>query len=125
MRIGIPMVDGALSQHFGQMDRLAVYEVSGGKVQSKQIYVRESAEGCHRLPRWIKSLGVQRVLVGGLGQGALNGLVGRGIEVGSAAGSSDEIDEVMATYLESGVVDEVRVCQGHGEGECNGEGHNH
>jgi ATP-binding protein involved in chromosome partitioning len=70
MIIAVPLVSGKLSLHFGHCDSFAVMDVdSEGNVVSKNELIPPPHEP-GVLPAWLHSLGVQHVIVGGMGSRA-------------------------------------------------------
>ena len=122
MRVAVPLKQGIFSRHFGQSDAVAIYDVDFENKQILSQSVQErTVDGCSGLPNWFAELNVNRVLVAGLGQGALNGLTMRNIEVVAAA-RHDNPDEVIAAHLEAPSQKEPNVCAGHSH---HGHGHDH
>ncbi len=122
MRIAIPMKEGIFSRHFGQSDAFAVYDMSddGASISGKAVHGRGSG-GCESLPKWIAELGVNRILVAGIGGGAIEGLAREGIEIMPAA-DLDKPDDVLAAHLKAPQSGEVTSCSEHGH---HGHGHQH
>ena len=94
MRIAIPIANGRLCAHFGHCDRFAVLDVDDkGAVTS----AREETPPPHEpgvLPSWLKSLGVEHVIAGGMGSRAQGLFFEYGITV--TVGVSDQPPEVLA-----------------------------
>jgi len=124
MRIAIPLKDGIFSRHFGQSDAFAVYEVSDDTDTAHQPQVHNRGSGgCESLPNWIASLGVNRVLVAGIGGGAIQGLAHEGIEIMPAV-DLDQPDDVLAMHLKNPQAGDVAPCSAHGH-HHNGHQHRH
>ena len=125
MRIAIPLKNGIFSRHFGQSDAVAIYEVN---VETKRVVCQEiqsrNCEGCQGLPNWFAELNINRVLVAGLGQGALNGLTARHIEVTSAP-RHDNPDEIIKAYLADSTYKAPNVCAGHSHSHGHDHDHDH
>ena len=70
-RIAVPVVNGVLSSHFGHCQVFYIADVENGKVIGEQDLVPPPhAPGV--IPRWLSKEGVNVVLVGGIGQKAVN-----------------------------------------------------
>lgn len=70
-KIAVPVVNGILSAHFGHCQHFYIADVIDGEI--KQI--TEEVPPPHEpgvIPSWLRSKGVNTVLVGGVGQKAVN-----------------------------------------------------
>ena len=134
MKIAVTYDNGNIFQHFGRTENFKVYDVEDGKVVSSQI-IGSNGIGHGALAVLLAEGGVQVLICGGLGGGALNALESAGIEV--CAGASGSCDEAVEAYLKGELVDtgancdhhdhhhgEEEGCCGHGdeEGGCCGGG---
>ncbi|QQE10370.1 hypothetical protein JD969_12765 [Planctomycetota bacterium] len=121
MRIAVPLKNGIFSRHFGKSDAVAIFDVN---VETKRVTCQEiqsrNCDGCQGLPNWFAELNINRVLVAGLGQGALNGLLARNIDVSSAP-RHDNPNDVINAYLADPTPKQPKVCAGH----SHGHGHDH
>ncbi|MDN5290718.1 MAG: hypothetical protein PWQ06_957 [Anaerophaga sp.] len=70
-KIGIPVVNGILSAHFGHCQYFLIAVVVDGKVKDVIEEVPPPYEP-GVIPSWLSSKGVNTVLVGGIGQKAVN-----------------------------------------------------
>ncbi len=70
-KIAIPVVNGLLSSHFGHCHFFFIAEVVDGEVKQTQEVIPPPHEP-GVIPRWLSDLGVNVVLVGGIGQKAIN-----------------------------------------------------
>jgi predicted Fe-Mo cluster-binding NifX family protein len=116
---------GGVSAHFGHTPYFVVAEVAGGKVVSTRVVASPGhGEGCS-MPQFVQTLGVQALIVGGLGGGAASRLEAFGIAVfGGTAGSAGEALQAWADgKLGAGAVG----CSGHGAegGGSHSCGHHH
>jgi len=104
-KIAIPLLDNILCSHFGHSQQFAVFETDGDKIVKKEY----SAPPPHEqgtIPRWLNELGVTDVIVGGIGQRAIQILIDNKINVyyGVVQKPSEElIDEFLRGSLEAGV----------------------
>ena len=82
MRIAIPMSDGEFCPHFGRSTQVLLCEVDPAdrRIDRPRTLDRPHA-GCDSLPGWLAELAVDRVLAGGIGGGAQQGLAQRGIAI--------------------------------------------
>ena len=80
MRIAIPYEDGVVCQHFGKAPQFKIFDVQPqGVVES--VVIDSEASGHEALAEFLAAQGVQAVICGGIGQGALVSLAQSGIDV--------------------------------------------
>lgn len=126
MRIAVTYENGEVFQHFGHTEQFKVYEVEDGKVVSSEV-VGNDGQGHHALAGLLAGKGIDVLICGGIGGGAVNALTQAGIEL--CAGQSGNTDEVVEKYLNGELENTGANCDHHhGEGhECghhhHGEGH--
>jgi predicted Fe-Mo cluster-binding NifX family protein len=130
MKIAIPTKDGAFNAHFGQSTAFWICDVLGDPptiTQSHELQVPANG-GCGAIPLVLSQAGVELVLAGGMGAGALQNLKRVGIEAltGVAGGTPEQI---VLDHL-AGKLDRTnQLCQQHGHGHHGhghqGHGHHH
>lgn len=125
MKIAVPTRNGKVDDHFGHCDHYTIYTV-----ENKQIISREelpSPQGCgckSGIAADLQQMGVEVMLVGSMGAGALNKLQACGIKV--VRGCMGDIESVVNGYLLGFVLDSGIGCAGHGEDhECGNHSHEH
>lgn len=103
VKIAIPVVDGCLSAHFGHCEEFAILEVDReeGKVVSKSVH-RAPPHEPGSLPRWLRDLGADVIIAGGIGQRAQQLLAQDGITV--LVGAPAETPEQLASAYLSGTL---------------------
>ena len=99
MKIAVPVVDGRLHGHFGGARQFAIVEVD----QPKRLTLRTSLLDAppHQpglFPRWLSTKGVQVVIVGGIGQRAIDILAQEGIQVTTGIPETP-LDLIISAYL--------------------------
>jgi predicted Fe-Mo cluster-binding NifX family protein len=116
-------LEGEVSGHFGHSPFFAVAEVSGPLVVSVRVVPSpgHGAGGCS-MPQFVRSLGAQALVVGGIGAPAAGMLAAAGIEViaGISGNAGDALRALAAGTLARGDA----TCSGHG-GDGHGCGHQH
>jgi len=126
MRIALPLSGGVFSQHFGQSTAFWICDVqqnppaiSGGR----ELPMPE-AGGCGVIPAMLAQAGVNLVIAGGMGAGAVQNLARCGIEVitGVADGTPQQIAQ---EYLAGRLTSTGQVCQHHEAHGRKGHGHAH
>ncbi len=125
MKIAVPTRNGKVDDHFGHCDHYTIYTV-----ENKQIISREelpSPQGCgckSGIAADLQQMGVEVMLAGSMGAGALNKLQACGIKV--VRGCMGDIESVVNGYLLGFVLDSGIGCAGHGEDhECGSHSHEH
>ena len=78
MKIAVTYENGQVFQHFGHTEQFKVYDVQNGAVVSSQI-VDTNGTGHGALAGFLKSLGVEALICGGIGGGARAALDEAGI----------------------------------------------
>ncbi|MBW1931845.1 MAG: NifB/NifX family molybdenum-iron cluster-binding protein [Deltaproteobacteria bacterium] len=110
MRIAIPLAQGKLSLHFGHCDQFAVFEIDD---DTKDIIITSTetppshAPGV--LPQWLRGIGVNAIIAGGMGQRAQQLFAHNGIEVviGAQTGTPHEL---VSAYLQDSLVTGDNIC---------------
>ena len=126
MRIAVTYEEGAIFQHFGHTSQFKVYDVVNGKVIAAQI-VDTNGQGHGALANFLFHGGVDVLICGGIGGGAINALANAGIDL--YPGIDGSADMAVMQYL-AGVLPkrtDVRCSHHdheHGEGhDCGSHGH--
>ncbi|MCB9865856.1 MAG: NifB/NifX family molybdenum-iron cluster-binding protein [Phycisphaerales bacterium] len=105
MKIGISVENGSVSGHFGHCPTFAVYELNdGAEVGAPTIHQAPPHER-GVLPRWLRDLGVDVIVTGGMGRHALAlcGELGMQVILGVAEESpADVVERFRAGVLTSG-----------------------
>jgi len=116
MKIALPTRDGKIDGHFSHCEYFTIIEVNANKeIVSKSVL--ESPQGCgckSNIASTLAQLGVQWMLAGNMGQGAVNVLSSQNINV--VRGCSGDIETVAAEWLKGNVADDPAVCGHH---DCN------
>ena len=78
MRIAVTFENGNVFQHFGHTEQFKLYDVENGSIVKEQVAdTNDSGHGA--LSALLSEWGVDAVICGGIGQGAVNALSERGI----------------------------------------------
>jgi len=118
-------LDGEVSHHFGRCPCYVVAEIKDGAVIETNV-VNNPHFGNHQpgqMPRFIRDLGVDVILAGGMGPKAVDMFHNFGIEV--ATGAVGNVGRVLDAYLRGevkGIVpcshDHPESCGSHGPKNC-------
>lgn len=110
MRIAVTYEDGMVFQHFGHTEQFKVYEVTDGAVTAAEV-IGTNGSGHEALASFLKGLGVDVLICGGIGDGAHDALSEQGIEL--CAGAAGDADKAVAAYLRGDLVDTGVNCDHH------------
>lgn len=87
---------GNVFQHFGKTQYFKVYQIEDGKILSSQV-IDNGGNGHHAIPPYLKSLGVDTLILGNRGQGAIEAIAASGLkELPGITGSADDAAELFA-----------------------------
>ena len=117
MRVAVTYDNGNVFGHFGRTEQFKVYDIEDGKIVNTQI-LDTNGEGCGALAGILNIAGVDALICGGIGGGAVNAVQEAGIKLyAGASGSTDAVVEALI----AGALD------ASGEANCDhhehGEGH--
>jgi len=110
--IALPVKDGKLGQHFGHCDVFHFYtliECSDGlKVQD----VEEKVPPAHEpgiIPQWVAQEGATDIIVGGIGQKAIDIFNQKGVNVLVGAATIN-VDKLISDYIDGVLEVNVNLC---------------
>ena len=119
MRIAVTYENGMIFQHFGKTSQFKLYDVENGKVVNEQVADTLGA-GHGALAGFLKSVGADVLICGGIGGGAQAALNEAGITL--YGGNTGFADDAVAAYLANTLVQNASpTCDHHGHEH--GEGH--
>ena len=115
MRIAIPDNNGEVNQHFGQSKSFSIIDIDD---KHNVLFVENIStaglEHMHEgLADLLKKREVEVVIVGGIGQGAIDGLESRGLKV--LFGASGLVKNVAETFAKGELESKRVVCNHHGD----------
>lgn len=106
-------VTGFVFQHFGRTQYFKIYEIEDGKIVNTQV-IDNGGFGHHDLPPYLKSLGVETLILGNRGQGAIDALDRAGIK--QIAGVTGKADAAAELFVQGKLVGNPDArCNHHGE----------
>lgn len=89
MKIAVTYDNGQVFQHFGHTEMFKIYNIENGKIVNAEI-VDTNGQGHGALAGFLKALGADTLICGGIGGGARNALAEAGIKLfPGAAGDAD------------------------------------
>ncbi|KKM12017.1 diguanylate cyclase [Clostridiales bacterium PH28_bin88] len=112
MRIAIAELNGEVNQHFGQTRRFALLDTKDNRPGPVQYLDASGLQHRHEgLANLLKSAGVETVITGGIGPGAISALEAMGFEV--ITGAAGKIEDVALLYAQGKLVSTGAVCGHH------------
>jgi len=117
MKIAVPSTkENQIDEHFGHCEFYNVFSISESK-EIEDVMIVESPQGCgckSNIASVLAEGGVNLMLAGGIGNGAINVLNQHGIQV--VRGCSGQATEVVKQYLAGSLQDSGESCTAHGHG---------
>ena len=125
MKLAVPTRDGRVDDHFGHCDHYTIYTIENKQVLSREDMPSPQGCGCKSgIAADLQRMGVEVMLAGNMGEGALNKLSSHGIKV--VRGCMGDIDAVVSGYLAGFILDSGVGCAGHGsDHQCGDHAHEH
>lgn len=126
MKIAVTYENGNVFQHFGHTEQFKVYDTAGSEIVTHQV-IPTNGNGHGALAGFLKELGVDTLICGGIGGGARSALAEAGIQLypGASGNADAQVEALLAGTLQ---YDPNTQCSHHGEGHthegsCHHEGH--
>ena len=113
MKIAVTYENGEVFQHFGRTPQFKVYDIENGEVAFSEV-VGTNGTGHGALAGFLKELGAEVLICGGIGGGAQMAMNEAGIRL--FAGASGSADEAVKAFL-AGTLPEI------GEATCDHHEH--
>ena len=110
MKIAVASEGKMVTEHFGHCEGFAVFEAEDNQIKSRQFIPNPG----HRpgfLPVFLHDKGVNVIISGGMGGGAVDIFNEKGIEV--ITGASGEAEEAVNSYLQGSLKSTGSVCHEH------------
>jgi len=102
-------------QHFGKTQNFKIYEIENGTVVKSEV-IDNGGFGHHDLATYLKNLGVEILILGNRGQGAIEALDNAGLK--QLAGITGNPDAAVQAFLNGTLKDNPDAkCNHHGEHE--------
>ncbi len=114
MKIAIASEGKYVAQHFGHCEGFTIIEAENKAVKDKQFVANPG----HRpgfLPNYLNDLGVNVIIAGGMGGGAIEIFNAKGIEV--ITGITGSLEETIEKYLNDTLRSSGSVCHQHQHAE--------
>lgn len=112
MKIAVPTREGVVDNHFGHCDHYTIFTIEGDKIVEQMNLPSPQGCGCKSgIAADLQQLGVEVMLAGSMGAGALNKLSQYGIKV--VRGCSGDVAQLVKSYLAGAVNDSGEACDHH------------
>lgn len=108
MKIAVPTAEGKLAMHFGHCEKFAVVDVEDGEIIKKEEVIPPPHEP-GVLPKWLRELGVNVIIAGGMGVRAQDLFKINNIEVNIGA-PAESVEQLVYAYLKGELVTGDNVC---------------
>ena len=116
MKIAVPTRDGHVDDHFGHCGHYTIYTIENKQILSRENLPSPQGCGCKSgIAADLQQMGVEVMLAGNMGEGALNKLAAHGIKV--IRGCKGDIETVIRSYLTGFILDSGISCSHHECGE--------
>jgi len=115
MKIAIPTKNNRVDAHFGHCQYYTVFTVEEKQVTAKEIIPSPQGCGCKsEIASTLKHIGVEVMLAGNMGNGAINKVTNAGIQV--IKGCDGDVDMLVRSWLNGEVADSGTSCDHHEHG---------
>jgi len=115
MKIALPSRQNLIDDHFGHCEHYTIFTIDNNKeIVSQEKLASPAGCGCKsNIAQTLSEMGVEIMLAGNMGEGAINVLRSAGIEV--LRGCSGDVKETTLNWLNGSLVDSGDSCHEH---EC-------
>ena len=124
MKIAVPVTsNNQVDDHFGHCEFYSVFSISN-EGEITKVKTIPSVEGCgckSNIAGVLAADGVEIMLAGGIGGGAINVLANSGILV--VRGCSGDATEVVKNFVAGSIIDSGESCHQHESHKAEGSGH--
>lgn len=110
MIIAVASEGAEVTEHFGHCQNFNIYNVEGQEIVSKKSVDNPG----HRpgfLPNFLHDLGVNVVISGGMGGGAIDIFLSKKIEV--VTGATGQADSAVQDYISGKLISDNSICHQH------------
>ena len=112
-KVAVPTRDGVVDDHFGHCAYYTIFTILANRITATERMASPEGCGCKSgIAADLQRMGVEVMLAGNMGEGALNKLSSHGIKV--VRGCMGDIDAVVSGYLAGFILDSGVGCAGHG-----------
>jgi len=124
MKIALPTRDNNIDSHFGHCEFFTIFTTDDKVITNQEVIASPVGCGCKSdIAQSLSAIGVELMLAGNMGDGAVNVLLRSGIQV--VRGCSGDVKEVALSWLAGELTDSGVVCHEHDQEHEHTHGHNH
>lgn len=96
MKAAVCYDNGQVFQHFGHTEQFKIYTIENGKITSSEV-IGTGGTGHEALADYLKQRGVETLICGGIGGGAVTALTESGLTIYAGnSGDADKAAEALA-----------------------------
>ena len=110
MKIAVAVENNIVSEHFGHCENFCFFNIENNKIISRE----KVANPGHKpgfLPLFLKEKGINIIIAGGMGGGAVQLFIDNDIEV--ITGVVGDVEEVINKFLKKELVYTNKICDSH------------
>lgn len=118
MKIAVSCNDTQIWAHFGHCENFMIFETANGAIQSSESVANPG----HRpgfLPNFLADMGVEVIISGGMGGGAVDIFNERNVEV--VLGAQGDATAAVEAYLQGNLQSTGSICHHHEHADSCGE----
>jgi len=122
IKIAVASENGNVTEHFGHCEGFLIFEAEGDKILAGR-FISNPGHRPGFLPNFLNDIGVNVIISGGMGSGAIEIFNEKGIEV--ITGAAGKAEDAVSRYLSGNLASTGSVCHEHQHREECGETCNH
>lgn len=114
MKIALPSRNNSIDDHFGHCEYYTIFTINNETKEIISSEILQSPKGCgckSNISTTLSDIGVEVLLAGNMGEGALKTLNNAGIEV--LRGCSGNVQDVAQKWLHGSLIDSSELCHNH------------
>lgn len=116
MKIAVASEGNRITEHFGHCENFNIFEVEDNRIIRKES-IPNPGHKPGFLPNYLKDLGIDVIVSGGMGGGAIEIFNERGVEV--ITGAVGDAEEAARQYINGNLASTDSICNDHiHHGEC-------
>lgn len=116
MKIAVASMNDLVAGHFGHCENFIIFEVEEGKLLNKNVIANPGHKPGF-LPNFLADMGVEVIIAGGMGGGAVDIFNERNVEV--IVGAKGNPTQCVEQYLKGELKSTGSICHAHEhENEC-------